>query len=415
MQTMQATLDSLATQARQLVPAPWMARFRVVERRTNSVALCGLIVALAYILFFQARLVGLGGDPSRFIVAGQTFVNASLAPRNIVILPIGGYDGQQYYRLALNPFTTQQDQYGVHLDKPSYRQQRILYPLIVWAVTLGGHARLIPLAMILVNLLALIALGFLAALLAQQLGRHALWGLLVALYPGFVLSLSRDLPEPIAAMFLVASMLFALRRQFPLATVLLALAVLTRETTLLLAVAALLIWLAGLALPSLRARMRIPWYYPVIPLAIFALWQGVLYLIWHRIPIVAGGNDELGVPLGGFATLLGRVAQLGSPENKATYLELIFLLIVGAAVVVAFRASHTPPFIKVAWLLALTLASVLTTAIWVEDWAFFRALTEYYVAGSAVLLGGRWWARAPVLVMAGGLWLYLATHRNTIL
>ena len=36
---MQATLDALATQARQLVPAPWMARFRVVERRTNVVAL----------------------------------------------------------------------------------------------------------------------------------------------------------------------------------------------------------------------------------------------------------------------------------------------------------------------------------------------------------------------------------------
>lgn len=47
---------------------------------------------------------------------------------------------------------------GVSLDHPSYRQQRILYPLSVYVVSLG-QAAWVPSALILVNLAGLAVLG----------------------------------------------------------------------------------------------------------------------------------------------------------------------------------------------------------------------------------------------------------------
>ena len=43
-----------------------------------------------------------------------------------------GYDGAFVYRLALDPFTEQPVAHGITLDNPSYRQQRIVLPLVAW-------------------------------------------------------------------------------------------------------------------------------------------------------------------------------------------------------------------------------------------------------------------------------------------
>ena len=42
-------------------------------------------------------------------------------------------------------------------------------------------------------------LGLLGGLAAQEAGRHALWGLIVPGFPGFVMTLARDLSEITAA------------------------------------------------------------------------------------------------------------------------------------------------------------------------------------------------------------------------
>ena len=69
-----------------------------------------------------------------------------------------------------------------------------------------------PWALIGINVIAATAVGGLSGALARSSGRHAAWGLLLALYPGFVYSLSLDTSELVAAAFLLAALL-SLRRQ----------------------------------------------------------------------------------------------------------------------------------------------------------------------------------------------------------
>ena len=75
-------------------------------RRDAVVA--GLIVAVAYGVF-AFRLLGIrGGDVSRFVLAGGSGVDADKVPPGLTVIPnIGGYDGIAFYRLAVDPFTTE--------------------------------------------------------------------------------------------------------------------------------------------------------------------------------------------------------------------------------------------------------------------------------------------------------------------
>ena len=66
-------------------------------------------------------------------------IGISLVPKNLTVTRGNvGHDGQFYYRFALNPFTSKITEYGVTLDAPAYRQQRILYPAVTWALALGN-------------------------------------------------------------------------------------------------------------------------------------------------------------------------------------------------------------------------------------------------------------------------------------
>jgi hypothetical protein len=93
-----------------------------------------------------------------------------------------------------------------------------------------------------VNLAAMAAVGALSGGLARASGHHALWGLLIAAYPGFAYSLSLDLTEIVATACLLAGLLALRRRRYRAATIALVLAVLTRETTVIVPVGVLLAW-----------------------------------------------------------------------------------------------------------------------------------------------------------------------------
>ena len=93
------------------------------------------------------------------------------------VAPTYGYDGQFFYRLALNPLNFSQTAYGITMDR-SYRYMRIGYPALTWLVSLGQHF-LVPIMLVAVNVAAVGALGYLGGVFARQGGRHALAGLLM--------------------------------------------------------------------------------------------------------------------------------------------------------------------------------------------------------------------------------------------
>lgn len=111
----------------QLIDSPW--------RVAGFTALVYFIYLFIYLSFSSFNLSG-------FIWFGEKFIHAEEMPIEISgkISPYG-YDGQFYYRLALDPFTTRVEDYGIKLDIPVYRQQRILYPLFVHILSFGNPQR----------------------------------------------------------------------------------------------------------------------------------------------------------------------------------------------------------------------------------------------------------------------------------
>src|SRR5512133_3922867 len=109
-----------------------------LSKSLNRVVYAMLATALLYGALITFRLIALDGDVSSFIVAGSRFARVGPAAGIYVLPDSDGYDGQFYYRLALEPFTDRQMKYGVAMDDPRYRQQRILYPLVVHLLSFGS-------------------------------------------------------------------------------------------------------------------------------------------------------------------------------------------------------------------------------------------------------------------------------------
>ena len=365
------------------------------------------VATAATLVITGARIVRLGGDPSRFVVAGDTFVDRVTAPPALAILPASnGYDGQFFYRLALDPFTSQQTAFGIALDLPARRQQRILYPLAAWCIS-GGDPVRVAWALIGLNVAGMGILGWLGALWARECGRHALYGLAFPAYPGFVLTLGRDLSEILAACLALAGLL-ALRRQRGLAAgVWLALAVLARESALLIVLAVAAVWLWEQVGRSRGAGRDLPTSASLgfaIPLGCAAVWQVVLRARWNMFPATTA-IDAFGVPFVALAQFVVRAPFINSQVRTLQVFELAFLALCVGTVGLSLRTSAARRYEKVAWAFALASAVSFSGFVWLEDFAFMRVLTELYVLGTIILFGRRDRLVALLAAAAGLLWV----------
>jgi len=365
-----------------------------------------LVVALTYGCFLYYWLEVRHLDPSRFIFVGErNLVAGQPTPPNLVIDPRSwGYDGQYYYRLALDPFTNKERDFGIWLHPPAYRHQRILLPLVVWLVTFG-RAAAVPTAIIAVNYCAICAIGYLAGVYARAAGRHALWGLTIAAYPGFLFSLARDTTEPLEIALLLGALIALRRQRYPLATCLLTLAVLARETALyavagiglvvLMQVIAQLqrdtvdrrwvAWLTGAPTAILRTS-PLRWYCVVVPGLVYIGWSLLLKLNWGTFPFEVNGS-VLGTPFSAFIRLLIKASVLATSLDRHFFVDLLFFIGFTACVALATTSRRVPAYERIGWLIYLALTVSLGAAVWVENWAYYRALSDFYVLGAVVLVG----------------------------
>lgn len=349
----------------------------------QSPLICLLISALVFIIFIFGRLYQSRFDSSSFVVAGDRYCDPSRVPQSLTVLKnSAGFDGQFYYRLALNPFTRQQTEFGITLDAPALRHQRILYPLLSSMLSFGNRG-LLPKVMLLLNFVALCLMGWVGGIYARALNRPAIWGLVLPLYPGFLLTLSRDTVEIFEATIVLGCLLLLRRGKPLLASVLLALAVLTKETAVLVAVAAAPVYVVE------RKRQRQnspPLYFIAIPLLVFALWQFILFQNWGEFPIRASEGANLGMPFAGvFAAL--RASGFQRPFQLRKFSELIFLLAFGVAVLYLLRSGRSTSHEIASWVLVALLSIVLGTSVWIEDWTFMRVLSLFYILGATIIIG----------------------------
>lgn len=263
------------------------------------------IVVLALMLGYVAlTLVRYDGDPMMFVLAGTRYSQGDPEGRP-------GYDGQFAYFIARDPLNGWR-----YCDAPSYRYQRILYPILAWALAFG-RPDVVPWTLIAINVAALAGgTYFTERLLAAH--RVSRWYALVyGLFGGLVAGLRLDLTEPLAYGLVQAGLWAWERRrareqgdrrvegQRAIRTagcVLLALAALAKETALL-AVGGLLLYLAL----AQRRREALTLGLAVgLPLAV---WQVILRVWLGEWGIGSGGDMATHfeiVPFAGF----GRVAAV---------------------------------------------------------------------------------------------------------
>lgn len=357
-------------------PRPWMAV---------------LLIGLAYAGVTLARF---DGDPLAFALVGTRYSEGD---------PEGtpGYDGQFAYFIARDPLGGWR-----HCDVPAYRYQRILYPLLAWALALGRPAG-VGWTLVVVNLMALVGGAWATERLLAAHGISPWYALSYGLYGGLLAGLRLDLSEPLAIGLVQGALLAWEAHRRALAGGLLALATLTKETTLV-AAAGLLLHLA------LTHRWRQALELGLTVGVPFALWQGALWA-WLGQPGVGSGGAMATpfepLPFGG----LWRVATVSQPafwlllaiEGPLFVLPIVWALVASARDLIR-RRYH--PWVGVLLTQAAALL-FLPFSTWREPLAMARLAAGLVAA--TVLYGGlrrskrvlRWslgWLATLALVMNEG-------------
>lgn len=358
-----------------------------VARKTDTPWLAALTVALLYLAVLWAQLSLHNQDPSYFIHIGDKYVlRPDKTPKNIHIFPDStGYDGQFFYQLALNPFSPQAVNAGLMLDNGSYRHQRILYPLLAWLLSFGNRD-FIPAMLVMVNYLALCGIAWLGGRYAQLHQRHALWGCLFSIYPGFLFTMTRDLTEIISVLFLLAGLISLQRSPSRLhTTIFLTMAVLTRETTLI----------AVLALGFALILRKEYWRWPIVatPIAVFGAWQVLLWIKWGKLPVLTAGL-LLGIPGNGVWAFI-KSLEFDNGLHRIWMIELVYLAVIAIAALVAIRAAKDCLSYKLMWASYGILVLAMTQYVWTEDIAFMRASSEFYLFSFVLIVAA---ARSRLLI-----------------
>jgi hypothetical protein len=295
-------------------------------------------VAAFYAVMVPVRLVQY--DTLWFVHIGAAFLNASHSSPAIdsVKTPQSryGYDGQFYFMIAADPANAHHYMgYGSDGGQAGRRYARIGYPMVARALSLGS-VRAVPYSMLAINLAALLGAVWVLALWLLRRGRSPWFAALYGLWPGMVFAVFRDLSEPLAYFLAaLAVLVFDVRsnRRVAAAAALLAVSMLTRETTIAFAFALALAlaiadrrwlrplaFLAGALLPMVAWRVIVTqWLHATtidhtggskVLLPFYGMWSwhpwdanhsliywtvdvpfilaglGALYLLWRRTSIV---------------------------------------------------------------------------------------------------------------------------------
>jgi hypothetical protein len=228
-----------------------------------------LVVLVVSLLYLGVILARNGGDPLVFAAVGSRYEMGE---------PTGseGYDGQFAYFIALDPRGASE-----RLDVPSYRYQRILYPMLARWLALG-RPEILPWTLVLLNVVALVAGTALMErlLLHYRVGRW--YALTYGLYAGQLMAVRLDLNEPLSYGLVLAAIWAMEQRRPGWSALLFALAALAKETALVFAGAyALYLLLTAGWRPALR--------FGLVTVGPYAGWQLVLWG-WLGGPGVGSGG-----------------------------------------------------------------------------------------------------------------------------
>jgi hypothetical protein len=438
------------------MPSP-VSRPGALPDRLWVPALAGFGLAL---LFAIALVVRAEGDVSLLVHAAPPWTDPATARSSLTVQnDDDGFDGQFFYRLGVAPWTTDDSVAGVTNDLPALRNARWGYGALAWAAS-GGDPDLVPWSLVALNVMAAGALGAVGGGLARHAGRHAGWGVLFVLWPGFAYSLSLDTSELVATTLALGGLLAIRHQRWLGAAGLLAAAVLTRDTTLVIPAGVLAGGLTGALLahsPNATTTLEdvTPPSAPIadgvtepstgptsalyaagaggMAVAAFVAWQLVQRARFGELPLTSSGDNNLSSPFGGLVEQLGGVLPPSSGPDAFRLLSMMGLiaLIVAASVVGRrFRTAVSGQLLDrshrfgelAAWSMAVGVVVCLNAYLWSGATAFMRAGTEAAMLSILIVLDAhaltltstrsRPQGRSPLLVIVAvglaGLWLLTA-------
>jgi hypothetical protein len=351
-----------------------------------------MIGFIGWLIYVVARWkVWAHGHISYFIMSGSNNKYsrpAQMFPK-ISHVPSTGYDGQFYYRFAFNPFNWNPTAYGITVDH-NYRYTRIGYSLVAYVISLGGHGRLLPTVLVVVNLVCVGLMAWLGARLARESGRHALWGLLFVAYFGLVISVGRDTSEPLADACMLGGLLLYRHSHYLLAALLIAYAVFTNEPILVLPVAIAVTRLYQFWLKRAKpGKPDLVWVLPGFVYVVLELAEKVI--VKGKSGGVADATSNLTLPFKAMVPAVVRDFRLMSWTHLGLYdynvLELIALLVIVVAAFSFIRASTAPLHEKAAFVGFVLVEMVIASGqFWDSTFGDGRTYIDAFLLAVIVLI-----------------------------
>ena len=311
-------------------------------------------------------------DPSIFLALGEEApVQAEYAREllgDVVLRPDLGHDGKFFFPQANDPWYLAPRAHAAVLDRPVYRAQRMLFPMLA-----GGFGlfppRIVVWAMLVTNLLALGLGSLLAARLALLWGASPWLGLAVPLNIGLMFEFDIGGAGVVAYVFCLGGVHSLVTGREWAAAALLAGAVLSREVMLAFAIGVfVLYWVQG---------RRRSWWLVALPAVAVVAWNIYLRFRLAGITGLGGGREIFAAPFAGlwqaFPFWIDRV----------DYLLLNGTLLL---VMVAFTLRAVRGRLPLAWgaLPFVALASILSVHVWREPFDLARALAPVFTATAFV-------------------------------
>jgi hypothetical protein len=368
-----------------------------------------LIVALAvYLGSIGVQLQRYDGDPTGFVQFGSEAAAIVEPPSDARVLAGSiGYDGQYYYALARSPDID--PHVRTLFESFEYRAQRIGYPALAWLVSGGGSEDGLPWALLAVNVVfALVATAAAAAWLRAH-GRSGWLALAVGLTPGILMTILRDLTDVVGLAAALGALWAWSARRERLTVLALVVAVLARETMLILA--------AVLAYDAWRRTRRgeqamQPALVVLPALACFAAWEAYATLRFDgEIPWVTAPSNLWQAPGVGIAAALGDLLDQPASEVAWDLAYIVLCLAAVVAAVVALWRDRGPEALFCASQAAIVI--LLGEVFWIDHWSFTRVTAPLL---ASLLLAGVISRTRPAVTIAcaaAGLTLLIPAALNT--
>jgi hypothetical protein len=325
-------------------------------------------------------------DPTIFIALGEDApVQTEYALRllgDVTTRHDLGHDGKFFFAQANDPWYLAPERHAVVLDRPAYRGQRMLFPMIA-----GGFGLFPPdvvvWSMLVTNLLAMAIGALLAAKLAASWGASTWLGLWVPLNIGLLFELDIGGAGILAYTCCLGALYALVTERTWSASLLFAAAALSREVMVLFAVGVFVLrWLD---------RRELPWRLVITPLVAMAAWYVYLHMRLAGVPGVGEGTENFAAPFLG----IFEAFQWWIKHPTDLLFNLPLLAIVLAFVPIALRNR-----LPIAWgaLPFVALATILSVNVWREPFDLSRALAPVFTAVPFLIMVPR---RHTRLALAG--------------